>query len=92
LIDSQLWKRWLWPEFEVLHFNTVQNKSHEWGISPWYWYFLNALPKSLTVALPLVGLGVFMHERRTLNFSLIKLIAPALVFVGLYSFLPHKEL
>jgi len=87
LIDSYFWGRWLWPEGEVLWFNTVLNKSHQWGVSPYYWYFVNALPRALLGALPLMIVGIaydFRRERRILT--------PVVCFLMLYSFLPHKEL
>ena len=54
---------------------------------PFLWYFYSALPRSLLGALPLAVVGVAVTGRR-----LAKVVAVALVFVLLYSFLPHKEL
>ena len=126
-VDSFLWGRWLWPEGVVLFFNTVQNKSSEWGVYPWHWYFTSAIPRSLNVSLLLVIVGLMGlkissggancsgtkggegEKREARDNSLIQYlrehiefdqdtiilwyyVAPALVFVCLYSFLPHKEL
>ncbi|XP_044491271.1 dol-P-Man:Man(7)GlcNAc(2)-PP-Dol alpha-1,6-mannosyltransferase isoform X1 [Mangifera indica] len=86
MVDSILWKKLVWPEFEVLWFNSVLNRSSEWGTNSFHWYFTSALPRSLLVAYPLCILGVLL-DRRVLPY-----IFPVFSFVLLYSKLPHKEL
>ena len=54
--------------------------------SPFLWYFYSALPRACLISLPLAVWGV-MKERRVWGH-----LGPALLFVLLYSFLPHKEL
>jgi len=57
-IDSYFWRQWVWPEGVVLFFNTVQNKSSEWGTMPFHWYFSNVLLKTLNVSLLWVACGL----------------------------------
>ena len=85
-IDSLFWRRWLYPEGEVLYFNTVLNKSHEYGTAPFHWYFTSALPRAMTIGLPLALLATRTVPRAR------ALVCFPLLFIAIYSALPHKEL
>lgn len=92
---------------QVLWFNAIENRSHEYGVSPWHWYFTSALPRSLLAGFAFIPLGALRWStaRSSQNCSLLRTIVPdgldwamleyalpALAFVTLYSKLPHKEL
>ncbi len=63
-LDSLLWGRPIWPEFEVWWFNAVDNRSGEWGRMVWHWYFSSALPKGMMTTGLLVPLAfVRLPER-----------------------------
>ncbi|TKR89448.1 hypothetical protein L596_013548 [Steinernema carpocapsae] len=85
-IDTFLWNRWVWPEGEVIWFNVVENRSHEYGVSPYYWYFTSALPRALEASLLILPFGLIVDKR------LWRIVAPVVAFLAIYSFLPHKEL
>eukprot|EP00903_Cladosiphon_okamuranus_P016835 g15525.t2 len=105
LVDSLLWGRWVWPESEVLLFNTVDNRSSEWGEMPVYWYFLSALPRALSGTALLLPFGVVRDLRSlarpysmlrrpaaAIDAQVVSYLLPGVVMVCLYSLLPHKEL
>lgn len=87
-LDHGMWLgAHVWPEGQVLYYNTWLNKSANWGTSPWYWYWAVGLPKSLLLSLPLSVVGAAVDSKLTRAVFL-----PAMCFVGLYSLLPHKEI
>ncbi|ODQ55521.1 hypothetical protein SAICODRAFT_76589 [Saitoella complicata NRRL Y-17804] len=91
-VDSWFWgEAPMWPEAVGFWYNAVLGKSVEWGVSPWWTYFLESLPKlslnPLTYVV-LVPLAVAWHPRRRVAWDLV---VPYLAFVAVYSVQPHKE-
>ncbi|KGO73371.1 GPI mannosyltransferase [Penicillium italicum] len=91
-LDSTFWQSFpLWPEFEAFRFNVLAGQSSEWGTEPWSFYFLNALPRLLFNPLSyLLAIPVALRQPATRSPALA-LLVPALSFVAVYSFQPHKE-
>lgn len=83
-VDSVFWARPIWPELEGMFFNIWLNKSHLWGTQPFFWYIYNCIPRILMTCTPII----FLAEHRITRDYLI----PTLVFIFIYSILPHKEL
>ncbi|KAJ5086757.1 hypothetical protein NUU61_008064 [Penicillium alfredii] len=92
VIDSQFWQRFpLWPELEAFRFNVVSGQSSAWGTEPWFFYFVNALPRLLLNPLIyLLAIPVALRQPATRQ-PVASLLVPSLSFVALYSFQPHKE-
>jgi len=88
-MDSFFWQRRLWPEAEVLYYNTILNKSSNWGTSPFLWYFYSAVPRVMLLCALFVPISLVFGERHQ---DMKTLTLCALFYVFLYSFLPHKEL
>ncbi|CAM9890518.1 unnamed protein product [Ascophyllum nodosum] len=101
-VDSLLWGRWVWPEGEVLFFNTLQNRSSDWGEMPFHWYFTSALPRALSGTALLLPLGllrdpslpfeILRRPTSAVDTLAVSYLLPAVAMVCLYSYLPHKEL
>ncbi|TNN09802.1 putative Dol-P-Man:Man(7)GlcNAc(2)-PP-Dol alpha-1, 6-mannosyltransferase isoform 1 [Schistosoma japonicum] len=90
LVDSMLWGKLIWPEFEVFYFNTILNKSGQWGSLLCTCMLLFAWIAVVVFSLPLQK--VFGYQHGLMYLESTKLLLVAFIFIGLYSFLPHKEL
>jgi alpha-1,6-mannosyltransferase len=52
-----------------------------------------AIPKSVTLAIPFILIGLFYKTKGSfIDRDIAQILVPAVIFVGLYSILPHKEL
>jgi alpha-1,6-mannosyltransferase len=91
-VDSYFWQRFpLWPEWIGFIYNTIQGKSSDWGVSPWYFYFGNAIPRLLLNPVSwLLCIPLALVNRATRKTSL-DIMIPLFAFVAIYSVLPHKE-
>ena len=96
-IDTKMWNCPSLPELEGLLFNVVKGHASDWGVEPWYYYWVS-LPKLLLNPLVpfLAALSVVLAWKSSLFLSEIigklrYLIFVPLLYVGTFSILSHKE-
>lgn len=89
-VDSYFWQKPIWPELWGFYYNVVQGSSSNWGTSPWYYYFVSALPRLLLN--PLAPILIAIPLRSPVYSRLAnRFVIPNLLFVAIYSLQPHKE-
>ncbi|KAH6660524.1 Alg9-like mannosyltransferase [Truncatella angustata] len=90
-IDTYFWQKACWPELFGFYFNVVLAESSAWGVSPWHYYFTNALPKIIGNPLALAALVPHSLYAPATKGPARTLILPTILYVAIYSIQPHKE-
>lgn len=90
-LDSYFWQKPLWPELWGFYFNAVLGSSSDWGVSPWHYYFTNALPKLMINPLTLGVLIPTALAQPATRKPAATFLVPTILFVAIYSLQPHKE-
>ncbi|KAI9737127.1 MAG: dolichyl-P-Man:Man(7)GlcNAc(2)-PP-dolichol alpha-1,6-mannosyltransferase [Cirrosporium novae-zelandiae] len=91
-IDSYFWQRFpLWPELAAFTYNVLDNNASNWGISPWYTYFTNSLPRLFMNPLGLQILAPLTMGVPSLRQQALPILIPAFHYILMYSYQPHKE-
>ncbi|KAJ3768450.1 alpha-1,6-mannosyltransferase subunit, partial [Lentinula raphanica] len=83
-VDSFFWRELVWPEAKGILFNVVEGNSSQWGTSPIYTYILLLLNLLLS-SLPFSIFGCILDPK------IREMLLPYVAFVGIISFLGHKE-
>jgi alpha-1,6-mannosyltransferase len=83
-MDSFYWNRWVWPEFQVFLFNGIENRSVEWGTSPFYDYITHLLPRIIPLSFPMACISLRYAFARPF-------VGLSMVHVFFLSLVPHKE-
>lgn len=100
-LDSYFWLCFpIWPEFSAFTYNVLKGNSSNWGTSPALFYFTSALPRLLfnplvyLICLPFALIVDYQRPDAPTSpqtSTILRILRPALTFLALYSFQPHKE-
>lgn len=101
LLDSYFWLRFpIWPEFSAFTYNVLKGNSSNWGTSSVLFYFTSSLPRLMfnplvyLICLPIALIVDYQRPDAPTSpesSTIIRILRPALTFLALYSFQPHKE-
>ncbi|KAK8020096.1 hypothetical protein PG990_005234 [Apiospora arundinis] len=90
-VDSYFWQKPVWPELWGFYYNAILGSSSDWGVSPWHWYFTNALPKIMLNPVTLAFLIPYALFNQSTRLPAQSLTFPSILYIAIYSIQPHKE-
>ena len=91
-VDSYFWQYFpTWAELSGFMYNIVEGKAADWGISPFYFYFIHSLPRLVFNPLAYCLCIPMALSMRPLRKPARDIVLPNLFFIFLYSFQAHKE-
>lgn len=84
LLDYQFYGKLTFPVYNFLEFNVFKNLSIFYGVAPWHFYLVQAVPIMTMTLLPFLILGLKWQLRDPL-------VQAGLVMLVGFSFIDHKE-
>lgn len=88
-LDVLFYGEWTFPPYNYFYQNIILKKAKNFGVSPWYDYFIQIIKSKYGILLSvyLIGLGLFIIKYPKHLFTWI-----IIFFVVVHILVPHKEL
>ncbi|POS86523.1 hypothetical protein EPUL_002832 [Erysiphe pulchra] len=91
IFDRFYFTAWIFPPYNWLHFNLVQDIAVFYGTNTWHYYLTQALPQLLVTYLPFTLISIWNMLTLPSNDIRFVLTTTTVITVGFLSLISHKE-
>lgn len=91
ICDRLYYKTWIFPPYNWLHFNLVQDLAVFYGSNSWHYYLTEGLPQILVTYFPFTLISVWKSLALPSNDIRFALSITTIITIGSLSLISHKE-